>query len=63
MASIENDQPIKVIDGEFAFVGPVAFDCGLFIANMLMSLLSQYARPNGGNSCVVFLDEYRFFLT
>jgi len=31
----------RVIDGEFAFHGPIGFDCGAFIANLLLSYFSQ----------------------
>ena len=31
----------RVIDGEFAWVGPIGFDTGMFIANLLMSWYAQ----------------------
>ncbi len=34
----------RVIDGEFATYGPIGFDAGLFIANVILSLLSN---PSG----------------
>jgi 5-methylthioribose kinase len=38
----------RVIDGEFAWVGPIGFDAGMFIANWL---LAWYAKPgHGGNA-------------
>ena len=49
-------QPMKVIDGEFAFVGPMAFDSGLFVGNMLMSLLSQRARADNDAAAVTFAE-------
>ncbi|MCH5583991.1 S-methyl-5-thioribose kinase [Shimazuella sp. AN120528] len=33
----------KVIDPEFAFVGPIGFDLGSFLANLLLNYLSQEA--------------------
>jgi 5-methylthioribose kinase len=38
------DESTKVIDPEFAFVGPIGFDLGQFFANLLLSYLSQEAR-------------------
>ncbi|MFT9296361.1 MAG: S-methyl-5-thioribose kinase [Acetobacter orientalis] len=37
----------RVIDGEFATYGPIGFDAGLFIANVILSLFSS---PSGQNS-------------
>ncbi|TLS38301.1 S-methyl-5-thioribose kinase [Pseudalkalibacillus caeni] len=34
----------KVIDPEFAFLGPIGFDVGAFIANLILNYLSQEAR-------------------
>jgi 5-methylthioribose kinase len=36
-----NDQETKVIDPEFAFYGPLGFDLGQFIANLLLNALSR----------------------
>lgn len=38
----------KVIDGEFAFYGPMGFDTGAFIANMLLNFFSQKSRGEKG---------------
>ncbi|MBB2165791.1 S-methyl-5-thioribose kinase [Gluconacetobacter sp. 1b LMG 1731] len=34
------DQDSRVIDGEFALPGPIGFDCGLFVGNLLMHLFA-----------------------
>ena len=31
----------RIIDGEFALMGPIGFDLGLFVGNLLLSLFSQ----------------------
>lgn len=38
-----------VIDPEFAFYGPIGFDIGLFLANMLFAYTSHCYHPNGGD--------------
>lgn len=38
-----------VIDPEFAFCGPMAFDTGAFIANLFLSYVSQGGHNNGGD--------------
>lgn len=40
-----NQSGIKVIDPEFAFVGPIGFDIGLIIANYLLNLAGQANQP------------------
>lgn len=40
-----NQSGIKVIDPEFAFVGPIGFDIGLIIANYLLNLSGQANLP------------------
>ena len=48
MASAEET---KVLDPEFCFVGPMAFDPGIFIANLLLSALSHLAAgPEGAGA-------------
>lgn len=39
-----NQQNIKVIDPEFAFYGPIAYDTGALIANLVMNYLSTNVR-------------------
>ena len=42
-----NDIELKIIDGEFAFYGPIGFDIGAFWANIILSYESQnYHRSN-----------------
>ena len=41
MCANEKDHQTYVIDPEFAFYGPAAFDTGAFIANLLLSFVSQ----------------------
>ena len=36
-----NKDGVKIIDGEFAFFGPMGFDIGAFIANIILNYLSQ----------------------
>lgn len=48
----------RVIDGEFAWVGPIGFDIGMFIANLLMA---WYAKA-GQEADVVARDSYRAWL-
>ncbi|MBQ0784407.1 MAG: S-methyl-5-thioribose kinase [Amphritea sp.] len=40
-----NQSGIKIIDPEFAFVGPIGFDIGLIIANYLLNLSGQANLP------------------
>lgn len=39
----------RVIDPEFAFYGPMAFDVGMLLANFWMSFFSQAGREEGGS--------------
>ena len=41
-----NQDNIKVIDPEFAFYGPIAYDIGALIANLIMNYLSTDVRCN-----------------
>jgi 5-methylthioribose kinase len=43
MCANDKDYQTFVIDPEFAFYGPAAFDTGAFIANLLLSFVSQKA--------------------
>ena len=38
---VDGNGSIKVIDSEFAFYGPIGFDNGAFISNLLLSFFSQ----------------------
>ncbi|MXQ53722.1 S-methyl-5-thioribose kinase [Shimazuella alba] len=46
----------KVIDPEFAFVGPIGFDLGSFLANLLLNYLSQEAHMKEKADLQVFRD-------
>jgi 5-methylthioribose kinase len=39
----------KVIDPEFAFYGPIGFDVGALLANLLLSYFSQDGHASHGN--------------
>ncbi|GBQ61798.1 methylthioribose kinase [Ameyamaea chiangmaiensis NBRC 103196] len=51
-----HDGDIRVIDGEFALCGPVGFDAGMFLANLL---LSGFANPHTDGA----MDEIAPFWT
>jgi 5-methylthioribose kinase len=42
------DQETRMIDPEFAFYGPMAFDVGMLLANFWMSFFSQRGHEQGG---------------
>ena len=50
MCAHETDHQTFVIDPEFAFYGPAAFDTGAFIANLLLSYVSQKAHRNNDDT-------------
>lgn len=39
----------QVIDPEFAFYGPMGFDIGAFLANLILSYFSQDGHADQGN--------------
>jgi 5-methylthioribose kinase len=43
-----NQESTKVIDPEFAFYGPMAYDIGAVIANLIMNYISTKARVKAG---------------
>jgi 5-methylthioribose kinase len=43
------DDDTRVIDPEFAFYGPMAFDVGMLLANFWMSYFSQAGHEDGGS--------------
>src|SRR3954466_9023808 len=43
------DDDTRVIDPEFAFYGPIAFDVGMLLANFWMSFFSQRGYENGND--------------
>lgn len=64
----------KIIDAEFAMLGPIAFDIGLFFAHTLMACISFHAREHTAQRiasredellalCVEFWDTFRGTLT
>ena len=50
----------RVIDGEFSFMGPIGFDCGAFIANLL---LNAFAQPGHGGEAAVCRDFQAWVLS
>ena len=46
---VNNSGSHKVIDSEFAFYGPIGFDTGAFISNLLMNYFSQRGHSNSGD--------------
>ena len=46
----------KVIDGEFAFYGPAAFDVGTFVANIAFSLVSFGDDADARKRCLQMID-------
>ncbi|GKY94808.1 hypothetical protein MPSEU_000446000 [Mayamaea pseudoterrestris] len=55
MCSPEPSQTF-VIDPEFAFYGPLAFDTGFFIANLLLNYVSQPGHANDGDDDDTYSD-------
>ena len=57
----------RVIDGEFAFHGPIGFDTGAFIANLLLSFFSQPGHATAEDDRVAYgewvLDQIEVFWT
>lgn len=47
------DEDTRVIDPEFAFYGPIAFDVGMLLANYWMSYFSQSGHEDGGSRAAV----------
>lgn len=50
----ENDS--RVIDPEFAFYGPIGFDLGAFLANLLLSWYSQPGHATGDNDRLAYQE-------
>ena len=46
----------KVIDGEFAFYGPAAFDVGTFVANIAFALVSVGDDADARKRCLQMID-------
>lgn len=50
-----SDEETKVIDPEFAFYGPIGFDIGQFIANLLLNALSR--KPDAREPLLAHVDN------
>ncbi|WP_428376830.1 S-methyl-5-thioribose kinase [Lichenicoccus sp.] len=48
----------RVIDGEFALMGPIGFDLGLFVGNLLLSLFSQPGHAAADPACVTRIQNW-----
>lgn len=46
----------QVIDPEFAFYGPMGFDIGAFIGNLILAFFAQDGHAGQGNDRKVFLS-------
>ena len=51
-----NQDETYVIDSEFAFVGPMGFDVGALIANLVMSWVSHTVQDTNNNYSILILD-------
>jgi len=60
-----NQKETFVIDPEFAFYGPIAFDVGIYLANLIMSYLSLDGDDNkyGGYVSAMIVDTWDMFST
>ena len=52
----------QVIDQEFAFYGPMGFDIGAFIGNLILAFYAQDGHADQGNDRKVSLSFYSVFL-
>jgi 5-methylthioribose kinase len=50
-----------VIDPEFAFMGPMGFDTGAFIANLFLAYVAQAGHSNGDDYAAWVLDQIKIF--
>lgn len=57
------DNQTFVIDPEFAFYGPIGFDTGAFLANLLLSFCSQSGHSNGDDYTEWLLETIKTFYT
>jgi len=48
----------QVIDPEFAFYGPIGFDIGAFIGNLILGFFSQDGHGNSENQRKVSVEHY-----
>lgn len=54
MATTEGQ--VKIIDPEFAFYGPIAFDIGMFIANLFLSYFSQMQHSASSQTTTIYSE-------
>lgn len=62
MVTIDSTQ---VIDPEFAFYGPMGFDIGAFLGNLILAFFAQDGHADQGNDrevCMIFLYTLSFSL-
>ncbi|PYD47264.1 S-methyl-5-thioribose kinase [Novacetimonas pomaceti] len=48
----------RVIDGEFAIYGPIGFDCGMFVGNLVLRRFADLS-PDAGRRCVRDIIRFR----
>lgn len=48
----------QVIDPEFAFYGPMGFDIGAFLGNLILAYFSQDGHANEGNDRKVHMNYF-----
>ncbi|GBR54238.1 methylthioribose kinase [Neokomagataea thailandica NBRC 106555] len=54
-----HDGDIRVIDGEFALMGPIGFDCGLYIANLILHACAAPSKADFiRNEIQIFWDTF-----
>lgn len=56
----------QVIDPEFAFYGPIGFDIGAFLGNLMLAFFAQDGHADEQNDrnvcgCLLSLDHYSFY--
>ncbi|MBY4640976.1 S-methyl-5-thioribose kinase [Gluconacetobacter entanii] len=47
----------RVIDGEFAIYGPIGFDCGMFVGNLVLRRFADLS-PDAGRRCVAEIARF-----
>jgi 5-methylthioribose kinase len=57
-----NQNEFYVIDAEFAFVGPLGFDVGVVLANLILSWASHFHRSDGNNYRAWIFETIQNFL-
>lgn len=59
---VDSNGGIKVIDSEFAFYGPIGFDLGAFLSNLLLNYFSQRGYIDNKDYEEWILNEMREFI-